>query len=315
MNADGEDEQRVTTKHWHGIELLFCCPLCWAESAEDVSTSESVVQGIEKRNPEKLMRSLSDLGPLKNVWYGPGLATWPVCYECELSTFETDLSITSTSGTSRKMGDISTLNLDMERKSTWDCFFESQSNILWTNTPENIMLTNYEIGGDDINLDLSNPDLSFTDVALESSKSSKNQPRFGDALTKKHLLPPGNSRRKDEVLFSYYSKGAMRFTYIPQDTHLEDVAKWLNIGSPRSIPICENINKRGLARQKPKTFRKITLSEAFEESLDPERDGITCFIGPVEGRISYKMSVCNREKLQKATRDSQESTFLFEVSR
>jgi len=48
-------------------------------------------------------------------------------------------------------------------------------------------------------------------------------------------------------------------------------------------------------------FRKQTISEAFGDRLDSTKHGVTFFVGPVDGKVSFKMSICDLKELENAT--------------
>merc|ERR1719317_251364 len=67
-------------------------------------------------------------------------------------------------------------------------------------------------------------DPSFIELRLDNSRESS-------------MAEPENLRREGEVLLSYWSKLGQRFTSVPMDMQLEDVAIWLNKGTEYSLPI------------------------------------------------------------------------------
>jgi len=111
-------------------------------------------------------------------------------------------------------------------------------------------------------------------------------------------------RRRGEILLTYLSKSGMKYKSVPKSMQIEEVAKWLNNGSKLTIPISKHIHPRSFMAKNNSNFRKQALSEVFGDRLDPEKVGITFFLGPIEGNMSFKMSICNLQLLEKATREA-----------
>jgi len=109
-------------------------------------------------------------------------------------------------------------------------------------------------------------------------------------------------RRKGEIFLMYNSKKGMRYTSAPWDRRIEEVAAWLNRGLFKAIPISRQIHPKSLQVENLGNFRKQTLREVFGDRLNPEKFGITFFIGPVEGKMSFKMSVCDLKTLERASK-------------
>jgi len=175
------------------------------------------------------------------------------------------------------------------KQSNWDAFFESHSTLMCTRRTEHTVTTGPN-SSEWMDWEKTDRDASLFEI--DEKSSCENSPRA-------EIL-----RKKGEILLSYWSKGGLRFTFVPLDMQLEDVASWLNKHSAHSIPISQNTHQRIL---KPEFRAKPcgqTIADIFGGDLDPEKDGITCFIGPIDGRISFKMSKCELDQLEKATRDS-----------
>lgn len=170
-----------------------------------------------------------------------------------------------------------------KRQSDWDMFFESQSDLLAA------------IRGSVANT---------TDGSIASweATDSETPHEIYKMTTEQGGCALDYSRSEGNVFLSYMSKGGMRYTSVSPDTRVEMVAAWLNQGSCHNLPISENIHPDGAATQGK--FRKLTLSEAFGDRLDSETQGITIFVGPVNGRMCYQLSICDLEMLRRATRHS-----------
>lgn len=236
----------------------------------------------------------------------------------ELNSTKSDsrlLDIPSQSGTtqrSKKNGDVHIPKCH-EKKSTWDSFFESRSDIQLTMRTDNTTFT-YDVnqlgdGTDWIESDDSLPEIPVGTNNIEDRKWTRNEHKFGESWTTLTAVPAEYSRRRGEVLLSCMSKNGMRYTFVPMDIRIEEVAVWLNKGSGTEykIPISDHVQEccfRRLNLKRINKFSKGTLSELFGDSFDPEKNGITFFVGPVEGVIKFKMSVCELQSLQLATRDS-----------
>jgi len=246
------------------------------------------------------------------------------CPKTELPAQRTDerlLEVPSISAThrSRIYGEYWTPNC--KQKANWDSFFESQSSMMLP-SPMGNSEGHFEDATDwgECDEDMNLPEvLSLRD----RSESGNNSLRQGSmilstasrvvipGLTKQDQSPswsPDLSRRMGEVLVSHVTAKGMRYTFVPSDIRLEKVSDWLNQGSAVAIPISEPYHPyhpkiRRSKKNNTSEFLNLTLSELFEDRLDPERDGITFFIGPVEGRVSFKMSLCELEALEKATKE------------
>merc|ERR1719233_2271090 len=90
----------------------------------------------------------------------------------------------------------------------------------------------------------------------------------------------------------------MRFRWVPLNTQLETVAGWLNEGAKNILPISWQVfpRKRDL---RWKFLKLLTIKEAFGDRLDSSKDGINFFVGPVDGLISFKMSICDLYMLKR----------------
>lgn len=80
-----------------------------------------------------------------------------------------------------------------------------------------------------------------------------------------------------------------RFINLPLNTKLESVRVWL--GSPLPIVIEED-GKRGRLCDP-----KATLVQTVGKGLDPTKEGLGFFIGPVDGKVSYVFKVCDLNRL------------------
>jgi len=53
--------------------------------------------------------------------------------------------------------------------------------------------------------------------------------------------------------------------------------------------------------QRGRKFRKQTISETVGDCFDPLKQGLVFFVGPIDGKLCFKMSVCDLEKIKAAT--------------
>jgi len=192
------------------------------------------------------------------------------------------------------------------QKSNWDSFFETQSSLMQTKRSENTAANNDGNFGDSTDWDKTDIELSLLDFSSNNCRKEDGKylsgPGTADSSSAENL-PLENLRQNGDVLFSYYSKRGLRFTFVSLDTQLDDIATWLNKDSKYSIPISQSVHSRRSEIERRQKSSKPTLADIFGGDLNPEKDGITCFVGPVEGTISFKMSKCDVNQLQSVTKD------------
>jgi len=80
-----------------------------------------------------------------------------------------------------------------------------------------------------------------------------------------------------------------RFINLPLNTKLERVKVWLGSSLPIVI---EEEGRRGRLCDS-----KATLVQIIGKGLDPSKDGLGFFIGPVNGTVSYILKVCDLHRL------------------
>jgi len=108
---------------------------------------------------------------------------------------------------------------------------------------------------------------------------------------------------KDKVFVSYLSKWGMRYSSFELSVRMEELAEWLNEDSKVELPISEPLIAKEDSLPSTEKFRKQTISEALGNSLDSSKHGVTFFVGPVDGKVSFKMSICDLKQLENATRE------------
>jgi len=158
------------------------------------------------------------------------------------------------------------------------------------------------------NLDSARPSYDFVDSFLPLSKKSR------------------SSSAPDRIVTIGVSKHRVQFSKIDFDTPVENIASWLSAGALKSgkgvkspglvnnisfngkmIPIRNNssgqIGELDLPQLNEES-REYSLRDVLGKSLDASRQGLAFFVGPVNGRMSYKMSVLDVDKIHQA-RESQ----------
>lgn len=119
------------------------------------------------------------------------------------------------------------------------------------------------------------------------------------------------------------SKHRVRFNELDMDTPLEDIAKWLaSDAKKRGIKnhqavhsFCFNnqrINLAGagmghasatsLSSKLKEHGRMYSLADVLGKSVDASTQGLAFFVGPVDGQMSYKMSVCDVDAIHRMSR-------------
>jgi len=119
------------------------------------------------------------------------------------------------------------------------------------------------------------------------------------------------------------SKHRIQFNEMGMDTPLEQVASWLSEGAQRKgkfssvenlvnnisfqermIPIRSNFGG-SISGLPAKDHQKVySLGDVLGKSLDASTQGLAFFVGPVDGRMSYKMSVLDVDQIHRARAES-----------
>jgi len=164
----------------------------------------------------------------------------------------------------------------ISQKSNWDIFFESQTEHTWLKTPD---LSKEEIA-----------DWDLDDSLLPSPE-----------LSQDNSTPVGTCSKEKKVFVSYVTKDGMKWTKMNILLRMEEIAIWLNKDSnSESLPIGEFMSPRKDIRRGTK-FRKQTISETVGDCFDTLKQGLVFFVGPIDGKLCFKMSVCDLEKIKAAT--------------
>jgi len=252
--------------------------VCFDNLQSDINTPLHKVSGVHNE-------AIKNSDTLRFV-HIPGLAPRLGFSKADLSSHsKTDEMHLPLSCKSKTFGDMFTGN---RRPSNWDYFFESHSTLMCTKRTEHTVTAGLN-SQEWMDWAKTKRDASFSEIYEESSCENIKELK--------------SVRKEGEILLSYYSKRGLRYTFVPHDILIEDVAIWLNKDSAHSIPISQNTRQRTLKPESQAKPSGQTIADIFEGDLDPEKDGITCFIGPVNGKFSFKMSKCDLDQLERITRD------------
>jgi len=306
MRAVQEKETTVATKVLQGIQSVFCCTVCnvngpWRTSElgniEVQKTVSPKQHAIEKVCTEAVDRLTLISFSLIKPMVGPA--------RTEVSHLKTDdsrLELPPVAVQIKKKNSSEIWAPNTRQKSNWDLFYETQKTVIGLPQSESVTQTD-----DDDDDELFLPAVLGSGEELtdwEVTDSGAWQPELSESIPKENTVLPKSCRRNGEVFMSYMSKSGMIYTSAPWDMKIEEIANWLNDGSSELIPISRHIHPKRLVVETRSNFRKQTLSEIFGDRLNPEKDGITFFVGPVEGKMSFKMSVCDLKLLERATGES-----------
>jgi len=104
--------------------------------------------------------------------------------------------------------------------------------------------------------------------------------------------------KKDEIFVSCVTKSGMKWDNKDLSMRIEELTEWLNedYKSESLIPISKTIFLDGKNSTTGKKFRKQTIAEALV-GLDPSKHGLMFFIGPVDGKMKFKMNVCDLQNI------------------
>jgi len=162
----------------------------------------------------------------------------------------------------------------INEQSNWDDFFQSQTTL----TDISKMLR--------ISTEYSEDWSSGNDLPVPQASSER---RSSSIYT---------APKKDEIFVSYVTKSGMKWDNKDLSMRIEELTEWLNedFKSESLIPISKTIFLDSKNSTPAKKFRKQTIAEAFGE-LDPSKHGLMFFIGPVDGKMKFKMNVCDLQNI------------------
>jgi len=138
----------------------------------------------------------------------------------------------------------------------------------------------------------------------------------------------GKKNSEQRIVTIGVSKHRVRFNELDMDTPLEDIAKWLAEDAkkrgiknhhPAVHSFCFNnqrINLSGNALSQARHGsatslstkllkehgRMYSLADVLGKSVDASTQGLAFFVGPVDGQMSYKMSVCDVDAIHRMSR-------------
>jgi len=175
---------------------------------------------------------------------------------------------------------------------------------------------------------------NFCDIFASKRESGRSSglARFMDRTTsvggKSTILSSPRSRsdfmaspHKDRIVTIGVKGHNIKYKTIDMDTPLEDIASWLSEGSNGS-----NV-KRGTEKREPRMVRMMSfrrtsilipskggesidnrprkcykLSDLLGKSVDTSKQGLAFFVGPVDGKLSYKISVFDKDNVNNMDR-------------
>jgi len=304
MRDDHEDQTEILKTALQGIRGVFCCTRCktpwWRVSVGngDIEIVPDIVVSMQ----DEWVNSSSDDDDSVTIVRFPRLNTKVMPPKNEMNHIKPDysqLELPMKMTALKKKNSSELWRVHTRQKSNWGSYFESQSthadsDELLTDTDE-IPIPKVLAPGTETVEDAS--DWGLTDSYSCHSELSL------EIITQNKVVSE-SKRTESDILLSYMSKNGMRYRFASLNMRIEDIAIWLNRGLTDTIPISEHVHSKRQILENPRTFRKQTLLEVFGNRLDPEKSGITFFIGPVEGKVSFKMCVCDLKLLRSARIDS-----------
>jgi len=125
------------------------------------------------------------------------------------------------------------------------------------------------------------------------------------------------SNRRDRIVTLGINKHSRKLTEMGMDTTLEDIATWLAEGKSKSgaenrkrmvkmmsfrelkVPIRSNMGASIDIRTGKNEKQYYRLSDLLGKSVDASKQGLAFFVGPINGELSYKIEVFNKDRLPK----------------
>lgn len=170
----------------------------------------------------------------------------------------------------------------LSEQSNWDQFFESQTDL----TESSKMLKDGSGETDD------------WEVSASYGSIPKAIPKQNYGVASAEL--------KDKVFVSYITKSGIKCGTKDLSMRMEELADWLNedTNSKNMLPISKSFSMGENSVSSSVTFRKRTIAEAVG-NLDPLSQGLVFFVGPVDGKLCFKMSICDLEHIVAVTSSEQ----------
>jgi len=154
-------------------------------------------------------------------------------------------------------------------RSNWDAFFDSQAEI---ESPSRNCTTEGSDWGTEV-----------SELVLGKRKSSE-------------WTLSSNSPVHSPVSLTVVNKSGMRNGKAPINMRIEELVKWLNEGNLINLPLCEYNPWRNPRLRPKENFQNLTILEAFGDNVNFKTQRLLFFVGPVEGKLCYKMEVCDVDK-------------------
>jgi len=105
---------------------------------------------------------------------------------------------------------------------------------------------------------------------------------------------------KGMVVAMVVTKKGQRFRLLNLNVTLQEVVNsFLKVEAGASLPVSFTLSTDTRPKLLPPDKMALTLRENLEGYLDELKQGISFFTGPVNGKLSYKMSVCDLEYMEK----------------
>jgi len=105
---------------------------------------------------------------------------------------------------------------------------------------------------------------------------------------------------KGMVVAMVVTKKGQRFRLLNLNVTLQEVVNgFLKVEAGASLPVSFTISSDSRPKLLPPDKMAATLKENLKGYLDELTQGISFFTGPVNGKLSYKMSVCDLEYMEK----------------
>jgi len=124
-------------------------------------------------------------------------------------------------------------------------------------------------------------------------------PRAETSLLVKTLTPKKMPVRSGMVWAMHLSKNVPRFKMLNLSTTLKQVVDtFLSLETGKSLPLSFTFSKVSRPKLLSAEKMEMALSEVLKGNLDETTQGLSFFVGPVNTKLCYKMSVCELNNLE-----------------
>jgi len=126
-------------------------------------------------------------------------------------------------------------------------------------------------------------------------------PRIGSSfvLKKKSISPRKMPCRPGMVWAMRLSKEGQRFKLVNLSITVNElVDTFLSVETGQSLPVSFTFTNLSRPKLLPAEKMRMTLSEILKGYLDEMTQGLSFFVGPVNSKLCYKMSVCELDQLE-----------------